>query len=296
MWLVLAAISAFAFGLRGILYHWTSQKPINRNLMLLGVFSTGTVFSLTISLILQQQWTIHILVGIFMGLFSFAANASMYKGFSVGKASLVAILTGLPPVVVVVLAYIIWGETLTLWQLAAFVIIIAGILLLRYSSDLSLKQLQGVQWGLLTMLFFALNDLSSKKAMLLHAAIFPTLFTMFITACICFGSLWLIGKYREENNTQQGILVTELIKEQPWKESKTFLWGMLVGITNASGMFLILPAFKLGVTGLVSAVVAMNVLLILLYSRLFLKEIFSPREFIGICLALAGVILLRLLG
>lgn len=296
MWLVYAVLSSVAFGLRGILYHWTSQKPINRNLMLFGVFSTGTIISLLISVILQQQWTIYNLVGIFMGLFSFLANGSMYKGFSVGKASLVALLTGLPPVVVVVLAYIRWGETLTLWQLAAFVIIILGILIIRYSSDLSLKQLQGVQWGLLTMVFFAMNDLSSKQAMLLNASIFPTLFMMFITASICFGSLWLIGKYRASKNTKQDIHVSKLIKEQPWKESKIFLWGMLVGVTNASGMFLILPAFKLGVTGLVSAVVAMNVLFILLYSSIFLKEIFSPREFIGICLALAGVILLSLLG
>ncbi|MEX2103855.1 MAG: DMT family transporter, partial [Bacilli bacterium] len=249
MWLVFAILSAFSFGLRGILYHWTSQKPINRNLMLLGVFSTGFVTSLIISFILQQQWTIHNLVGILMGLFSFAANGSMYKGFSVGKASLVAILTGLSPVVVVVLAYIVWGETLTLWQQAAFVIIITGILILRYSGDLSLKQLQGVQWGLLAMLFFALNDLSSKETMLLDAAIFPTLFMMFITGGLCFGSLWLIGKYRVKKNTKQEVPVAELINEKPWKASKTFLWGMLVGVTNSSGMFLLLPAFELGLTG-----------------------------------------------
>ncbi len=294
MWLVFAALSAVAFGLRGILYHWTSQKPINRNLMLLGVFTTGALISLLGSLFLQQEWTLYNLIGIFMGLFSFAANGSMYKGFSVGKASLVAILTGLPPVVVVVLAYILWGETLTIWQLSAFFIIIAGILILRYSSDLSLKQLQGVQWGLLTMLFFAMNDLSGKQAMLFEAAIFPTLFMMFITGSICFGSLWLIGKRRVNENSPSSIVVTEMIQEQPWKESKTFLWGMLVGITNASGMILVLPAFRLGITGLVSAIVALNVLLILLYSRLFLKEKFSPREFIGICMTLAGVLLIRI--
>ncbi len=294
MWLVFAALSAVAFGLRGILYHWTSQKPINRNLMLFGVFCTGVVITLSLSLILQQSWSIYNLVGIFMGLFSFAANGSMYKGFAVGKASLVAILTGLPPVVVVVLAYILWGETLTILQLGAFIIIIAGILILRYSSDLSLKQLQGAQWGLLTMLFFALNDLSGKQAMLFEAEIFPTLFMMFITGSICFGSLWITGKRRVNQTSPSTKAVTELIQVQPWKESKTFFWGMLVGVTNASGMILVLPAFKLGITGLVSAVIAMNVLFILLYSRLFLKEKFSPREFSGICMALAGVILLRL--
>jgi drug/metabolite transporter (DMT)-like permease len=293
MWIVYAAFAAVSFGLRGILYHWTSQKPINRNLMLFGVFSTGTIICLIISFILQQQWTTTNLVGVAMGLFSFAANGSMYKGFSVGKASLVAMLTGLPPVVVVVLAYILWNETLTIWQLAAFVIIVLGILVIRYSSDLSLKELKGVQWALLAMFFFAFNDLSGKQAMLLHSAIFPTLFMMFITGSVCFGSLWLLGRMRTNG---QKIAVADTVGEQPWKASKTFLWGMLVGITNATGMILLLPAFKLGITGLVSAVTAMNVLLILFYSRVFLKELLSRREFFGICLAFVGVILLRLLG
>ena len=296
MWLVFATLAAVSFGLRGILYHWTSQKPINRNLMLFGVFSTGAILSLLLSIITQQPWSIYNLVGIFMGLFSFTANGSMYKGFAVGKASLVAILTALPPVIVVILAYIMWNETLTLWQLATFILIVAGIIIIRYSSDLSLKQLKGVQWGLLAMTFFALNDMSGKQAMRLDAAIFPTLFMMFITGSICFGSLWLIGKAKANKNVVEAQLNTNTSQEPPWKPSKTFLWGMLVGVTNAAGMFLILPAFKLGVTGLVSAVTAMNVLLILLYSRVFLKEIFSAREFVGICMALAGVILLRLLG
>jgi transporter family protein len=231
-----------------------------------------------------------------MGVFSFAANGSMYKGFSVGKASLVAILTGLPPVVVVILAYLLWGETLTYWQLAAFLIIITGILVIRYSNDLSLTQLQGVHWGLLSMLFFALNDMAGKQAMLLSAAMFPTLFMMFITGSVCFGSWWLIGKYKLKNNHNHINTYIDVVKEQPWKKSKTYLWGMFVGITNVFGMILILQAFKLGITGLVSAIVAMNVLFILLYTRLFLKEKFTPREFIGICLALGGVIVLRLLG
>lgn len=68
---------------------------------------------------------------------------------------------------------------------------------------------------------------------------------------------------------------------------------MAVGLTNVSGMILILHAFSLGVTGLVSAVVATNVLLILLYARFFLKEKFRALELTGMAFALTGVILLR---
>ncbi len=93
-----------------------------------------------------------------MGLFSFISNAAMYKGFAVGKMSLMAMFTGLPPVVVALLAFAVWGERLSVWQLLAFVVIMSGLLMVRYSNDLSLRNLQGAQWGVLTMLFFGLTD------------------------------------------------------------------------------------------------------------------------------------------
>jgi drug/metabolite transporter (DMT)-like permease len=59
-------------------------------------------------------------------------------------------------------------------------------------------------------------------------------------------------------------------------------------------MLFIMPAFKLGVTGLVSTVLAMNVLIIIFYARIFLKEKFSRLEICGIACAITGVVILRL--
>jgi drug/metabolite transporter (DMT)-like permease len=284
MWLVLSLLAAVCFGIRGILYHWTSQKPIDRNLMLFGVFFTGMLVSFALCIITRQSWSYTALVGILMGLFSFAANASMYKGFAVGKASVVAIFTSLPPVVVILIAYMLWGETLNLWQFAAFLVIVTGVVLIRYSSDLSLQNLGGLKWGLLAMLFFGLNDVSSKQSMLWEAHIFPTLFMMFTTGSLLFYTFWIKNRVVPEKTSLS------------WKSGRTFLWGMVVGITNVSGMSLILPAFALGITSLVSVVIAINVLIILLYLRLFLKEKFNRLEITGIAFSLAGILILRLLG
>ncbi|MEB3101728.1 DMT family transporter [Paenibacillaceae bacterium T2] len=196
MWLAFSLISAIFFGIRGILYHWTSQRPMNRNLMLMGSFMSGAVISLLLSLFMKQSWTTGTLVGIFMGIFSFTANSSLYKGFAVGKASLIAILMGLPPVVVVIFTFFLWNETLSQWQLFAFVIILIGITMIRYSNDISLKRLQGAQWGLLAVLFFALNDTSSKYSIRLGADIFPTLFVMFMTGSLLFFVFWLTDRTR----------------------------------------------------------------------------------------------------
>lgn len=324
MWLAYASLAAVCFGFRGILYQWTSQKLIERNLMLLGVYVSGAIVSIAAALALGQSWSPAVWTGLVMGAFSFVSNASMYKGFSVGKASLVAVFTALTPVVVAAVSYFRWGETLNIWQAAAFLVIVAGIVIIRYSNDLSWRNLQGVQWALLAMVTFGITDLASKQAMLWHADKLPTLFVMYATGSILFFLLWSLGRLRNgalgisakrelavatvsgvsgvsgaaavnSRTDSDGRFAKSDARSAAWSIRKTLGWGALVGLTNISGMIFILPAFQHGITGLVSAVVATNVLLILLYARIFLKERWSYQELIGIFCALAGVLGLRLL-
>ncbi|NQX58824.1 DMT family transporter [Paenibacillus qinlingensis] len=287
MWLLFSVLAALCFGLRGILYHWSSQQSLNRNVLLCGTFAMGAVVSLACALMWQSEWEISALIGIQMGLFSFGANASMFKGFAVGKASLVAILTGLPSVVVVLFAYILWGERLNLLQLFAFVVIVIGILFVRYSNDITLKNLQGAGWGVIALLLFAANDLSSKWTTLVHASLFPTLFFMFATGTICFAIWW--WKDKKMGAAQQSGV-------SAWTERKTFLFGMGVGITNVMGMILIIHGFANGITGLVSAVVALNVLIVLLYTRFILKDKFSKLEQSGLAIAMVGILMMKLVA
>ncbi|MCP1311849.1 EamA family transporter [Paenibacillus tyrfis] len=322
MWFLFAAASAICFGLRGILYQWTSQRPINRNLLLLGVYASGTLIALAAAAVTGQAWTKPVWIGTLLGLFSFVSNAAMYKGYSVGKASLVAMFTGLPPVVVVLFAYVLWGEKLNSTQLAAFIVIVAGILMIRYSNDISLKNLQGAHWGAITMLFFGLTDLSSKQATLIGAATLPTLALMYGTGSLLFAAAWLLGRKQEafaraalRAGREEAAAGTEDVPDSPvraaassveagsgpaaaavrdWSSGRTLVWGMFVGITNVCGMILAMPAFAAGVTGLVSVVIAMNVVLVLFYARFGLKEKFSRLESGGLLLALIGIIVLRL--
>jgi drug/metabolite transporter (DMT)-like permease len=286
MWLIFSLLAAVCFGTRGILYQWTSQKPMNRNLMLFGTFFTGSLVSLLFSLLFHSQWSTGVWMGVVMGVLSFCANGSMVKGFTVGKASLVAVLTALPPIVVVILAYFFWGEKLSLLQFLAFALIVGGVIMIRYSNDISLKHLQGAGWAMLATLFFGLNDLSGKQSTLLGADTFLTAFCMFTTGAICFAAWWLIDRRRP--------VIPTKASETSWTNKRTFLWGMVVGTTNVSGMFFILTAFKYGVTGLVSAVVAVNVLIILIYSRIFVKDKISRLELAGMITAILGILVIRI--
>lgn len=287
MWIIYALLAAVFFGARGIMYQWTSRKNLDRNLMLFGVFFVGFIISSAAMLLLKQQWYgwTDVSVGLALGLGSFVANASLHKGFSVGKASLISILAGLPPLFVVLLAFLLWNETLTGVQLIGFIIIFIGLYTIRYSNDISFNNLQGAQWGLLAAVCFALNDLLGKQSTRLDADMFATLTLMFGFGSLLFAISWLkSGK----------MTISKDNKPDRWSAINTFSCGLVVGLTNVAGMMAILSAFAIGNTGLVSAISAMNILIILLYSRIFLKESFSRQEILGLTAALAGILILRL--
>ncbi|WP_166244418.1 EamA family transporter [Paenibacillus turpanensis] len=289
MWLVYAICAAVCFGLRGIVYQRMSKTPMNRSLFLFGVYVCGTIVALAGTFIMGQTWSVPTLVGIIMGVFSFGSNASMYKGFAVGKTSLVAMLTGLPAVVVALLAYLMWGETLTGSQMAAIGIILLGIIMIRYQSDVVSGPAKGAGWGLLAMITFAITDLAAKQSTLLGAHVLPTLTIMYATGALLFFVSYV---WSTRGKAEQAAESAE--SEQQISRTKTFRKGLLAGTTNISGMIFILPAFKLGTTGLVSAVIAMNVVLILAYAWIIAKEPVNRKEFAGVLCSLVGLLVLKL--
>ncbi|HDY93006.1 MAG TPA: EamA family transporter, partial [Pseudoalteromonas sp.] len=142
------------------------------------------------------------------------------------------------------------------------------------------------QWGLLAALSFAFNDLMGKQSTLLEADTFATLTSMFGFGSFLFAISWLLK--RKKMLAEQGA------SQGHWSAGKTFSCGLLIGLTNVAGMVAIISAFAIGNTGLVSAISGMNILIILLYSRIILKESFTRQEVIGLTTAFLGVIVLRL--
>jgi drug/metabolite transporter (DMT)-like permease len=109
---------------------------------------------------------------------------------------------------------------------------------------------------------------------------------MFGFGSFLFAMSWLVKRKKS--------LAAQDDSQANWSEIKTFSCGLLIGLTNVAGMVAIISAFALGNTGLVSAITGMNILIILLYSRIVLKESFSRQELLGLTTAFLGVIVLRL--
>ncbi|MEJ8305116.1 DMT family transporter [Saccharibacillus sacchari] len=288
------AIAASAcFGIRGILYQWTSQRPVDRNLLFVGVYLSGIIVSLLLNVQAGQPWNSGIELGILMGLFSFAANASLYRGYEVGRASVVAFFSALSPLVVVFAAYLLWSEAPGIVQGIGFAIVVLALVIVRYGQDLRSGQLRGWSWGTLAMLLYSFTDLSSKQSVLVGASMLPVLTMMFMTGTILFLGMYATDRVRKSRG-KKSPTGDEVKASAVWPLPRTLIWGMTVGLTNIAGMVLMLNALQEGVTGIVSAITAMSVIVVILYARFYLKETMSRREALGILLAFAGIIVLRL--
>ncbi|GGO01939.1 DMT family transporter [Saccharibacillus kuerlensis] len=316
MWFIFAACAAVCFGIRGILYQWTSQRPVDRNLLFVGVYLSGAIVSVLFNVQAGQPWNDGVIFGVLMGFFSFAANAALYKGFEVGRASVVAFFSGLTPIIVMLAAYLLWRETLGPLQLFGFSIVVLALIIVRYRSDLKSGQLLGWQWGLLAMLMYGFTDLSSKQSVLSGGSLFPVLTMMFATGTLLFLLMYTMERFKTRKRETQSAEKPDFTETVPvdttndaekmtevaasasapatWNAKRTLLWGMTVGLTNIFGMILMLNAYEDGITGIVSAIAALNVVIVILYARFYLKDLMSRQETLGIALAFVGIIVLRL--
>jgi hypothetical protein len=260
-WFTFAIASVICFGVRGILYQWTAQRPIDRNLLLFGVYVSGMAISFTMNIFAKESWTHGSWLGILMGLFSFAANSSVHKGYAVGRATII--------------------ESLSIFQFVGLSIIILGLLIFRVGNDLQKGELHGWKWGGLSMIFFGLTDIASKQATLLEASILPVLTLMFGTGSLLFLCSYM-RKFKFNSNILGGreahvLSFENQTSNQIWSTKRILIWGLVVGITNISGMILMLAAFRDGITGIVSAICSMSAIVVLLYARFVLKEKMSSK-------------------
>jgi drug/metabolite transporter (DMT)-like permease len=287
MWLLMAIGASISFGIRGVFYHWAAKRAVNRNLMLFGVYLCGMIGSVALGLLNGQAWNAASMTGVLMGAFSFSANASLVKGFAGEKAAIVALLSGLAPVVVTILAYLLWHETFTGLQLVAFLIIMIAIVVTNWAPQSGQSIRIGLGMGLLAMFFFGFTDTTSAWSTRLGADVFPTLSMMFATGAACFGCWWLLERRAARSQASRG-------GARGWPIGKTLVFGMFVGLLNLVGMYLALNALHGGMAGLVSALLAMNIVVILLYIHFFAGNHLRRVEWFGVSLALVGIIILQL--
>jgi bacterial/archaeal transporter family protein len=133
-------------------------------------------------------------------------------------------------------------------------------------------------WALLSAVFAALTAVFAKMGL---QAVDSDLATLIRTAVIisvlaCF--VWLTGKWR--NPTELG--------------SRTWLFLTLSGLATGASWVCYFRALKLGEASKVAPVDKFSLVLVAIFAYLFLAERPSTREWVGIAMVGAGVVVLAL--
>ena len=129
--------------------------------------------------------------------------------------------------------------------------------------------------ALLTFLFWGISTLFAKLASL-YADPTSVLFYEVIGIIISSMFIFFINKLKPSTNI------------------KGIIFGLLIGLVSIFGFYFFILALKAGKTSLVVVITALNPIIPILFSILFLKEALNIKQMIGILLTLLGVLFISI--
>ena len=90
------------------------------------------------------------------------------------------------------------------------------------------------------------------------------------------------------------IVALALIKWKLDRSPQSILYGMIIGLLGAGGQLALFHALVVGPAYLVFPIISLSPVITILFSVIFLKETGSKRQWIGIVMALAAILLMSL--
>ena len=191
-----------------------------------------------------------------------------------GPLSLVAPIASTYPIITAFLSVIFLKEALTLLQWFAIFIVVAGVVLLTFSSLQKKASFSGIPIAFATSLMWGILFVLFKPIILQMGIVLPSLLTGFIGIAV----VWMILIYRKEANIP-----------------KTFnRWLSLIFSVVVLGIAY--PFFAIGLKvsnpAIITTISSAFPAVIVLLSVIFLKEKLHWWQILGIVAIISGVILL----
>jgi drug/metabolite transporter (DMT)-like permease len=245
--------------------------------------SIGLLFFLCIMLVLKQvpalSWTL-IIITLFCALASAAGYMGYYKGLEVGKVSIICPLSASWAIVTVLITVICFGESLTMIQGFAVLLVIAGGVLASFRLHdllkLKLKRAaKGVGWGVLAMVawglqFAVFGYLVKELGWFLPLALLKLAFVAYMFAYIGIRK----QKAAFPKKVWPSVLLIACLEFVAW-------------ICAGLGL-------QTEYTSIVAPVSASFPILTILLARVFLKEKLERNQLIGVIAVIAGILVLAL--
>lgn len=285
MWFILAILSALLFGGSGFYMKYGQAKKGSIAYLLLGLYLSGTLGFLILALV-NQLFTFHwgiLIAGIIVGLGSTLGNVLFMKALECGPASLTSPLANSNIVLVVIMSIIFYGETLSILEIVAIILLIISVSLLPIDPQESLS-ITNRAWylfvGVSVILFFFRNGgLKITEELAYNSTI--VLFYAYL-----LGIIWSLGQVYVEKRQQNNTPDKKAVRIGLYS-------GLVAGVFSFGGMQLYSYALADGPASIVSPIFSLNSLVVAILSIVIFKEKLSRFQKIALLGTFLGIVLLR---
>jgi drug/metabolite transporter (DMT)-like permease len=289
MWLVFAVFAAILWGLWGVVSKINSESssPFMNHIL----FTLGMV--ITVPFVIKNTKKVAFntkgfLWGMVSGVFAVAGNLAIYFAFEKGAKAAVAIpVTGLYPLVTIVLAHFMFNEKINWVQLVGVIIAIPAIIMLSgetaifSDTTIFLANINYSGWFVLCLVALCCWGIFSalqKKASNFIPA--NWCYISFITASIIVSIFFIGNEFLDNSLTNKALAL-----------------GLLAGVLNGLGVLLSFSAYRAnGNAGAVTIIIGVvQPIFTILPAVLILNEKLNMFMAIGIILAIVGSVFLNFL-
>lgn len=276
-WLRYSLLAILAYGVWGAVSSLESQNVSALTLQIvstIGLFPVALVLAFSKNLGRGINRTRGILIAILTGLLGGTANLTLYQTLRAGgKASVVFPLTGMYPLVTIIMARWLFKERLNRIQALGMVLALTAVYL--FSAQQGSAWFSGwhdlfsswMLYALLTLVLFGISCITQKLA---TRCISDELCTIFFTV----GFIPL-------------AIVIWVAGSPPFNLSvKDWVMGIVVGLLMATGTLALFAAFRQGKASVVTPLVALYPLVTVVLAVLFLNEHLDAMKVAAIAIAL----------
>ena len=281
-WFFLAVGSAIGFGISAFLMRLaTMRSPEGRVYILLGLSISATVlfsgFGLATGVLSFPP--VMLLLGTVMGLGTLLGNSLWIKAVHVGPTSLTQMLANTSTVLVVLLSIIVYGETLSITEVAAVLLLIGSASLLTFDPDESISIKDRIWFvyiiGVIVLLSFRVGGLKVVDEANLNG-------TSALVLTYAVGIIWF------------GTAVARAPRDSRPSDA---LGGMLMaaaaGVCSFIGLQLYSFALVDGPASIVAPIFAANGVVLAILTTTVLDEKLSRLQVVALIGLIAGLVLLR---
>jgi drug/metabolite transporter (DMT)-like permease len=250
-------------------------------------------------------------LGLLTGVMAALGYATFYRGLELGPIAIVSPLAATDGAIAAVLAILLLHERVSAWQVGTLLVIFFGIILASTSLEELTRLLRpsgerplvrgGIRWGIIAALAFGLMLFGIGAASQRWGWFLPIFWTRF------FGALALAGvigwrSYRSGCHPERSegsaspadrdvtLSAAKGLDVSLFRLGAGFALG--VGLFETAGLVMYSVGTQIAATSIVATISSTFTIIPILFGITFLRERPAVNQLVGVCMVIAGLLLL----